>query len=131
MDKIHAYEQELSTYLYQQVTKLDQVRVYGPKTHRAASQAFTTGAIHPHDLSTMLDQSGIAIRAGHHCTQALHREIQAQSTARASLYFYNTKAEIDVFIAALQESIDFFSEILAKKHIAFGRDLFSTSAIPK
>jgi cysteine desulfurase / selenocysteine lyase len=69
--------------------------------------------VHPHDLSTMLDQSGIAIRAGHHCTQPLHRELKAQSTARASLYFYNTKAEIDQFIVALKESIDFFAEIFA------------------
>jgi cysteine desulfurase / selenocysteine lyase len=113
MAEIHAYEQELSAYLYQQVTKISQVRVYGPKTHRAALTAFTSGEIHPHDLSTMLDQSGIAIRAGHHCTQPLHRELKAQSTARASLYFYNTKAEIDVFVAALQESIDFFAEIFA------------------
>jgi cysteine desulfurase / selenocysteine lyase len=113
MAEIHAYEQELSAYLYQQVTKIDRVRVYGPKTHRAALTAFTSGEIHPHDLSTMLDQSGIAIRAGHHCTQPLHRELKAQSTARASLYFYNTKAEIDVFAAALQESIDFFAEIFA------------------
>jgi cysteine desulfurase / selenocysteine lyase len=113
MAEIHAYEQELSAYLYQQVTKISQVRVYGPKTHRAALTAFTSGEIHPHDLSTMLDQSGIAIRAGHHCTQPLHRELKAQSTARASLYFYNTKAEIDVFVAALQESIDFFAGIFS------------------
>jgi cysteine desulfurase / selenocysteine lyase len=113
MPEIHAYEQELSAYLYQQLAKIPQVRTYGPKTHRAALAAFTAGEVHPHDLSTMLDQSGIAIRAGHHCTQPLHRELKAQSTARASLYFYNTKAEIDQFIVALQESIDFFAEIFA------------------
>jgi cysteine desulfurase / selenocysteine lyase len=61
----------------------------------------------------MLDQAGIAIRAGHHCTQPLHRFIKAQSTARASLYFYNTKAEIDSFIASLQESIEFFDSIFS------------------
>jgi cysteine desulfurase / selenocysteine lyase len=113
MPEIHAYEQELSAYLYQQLAKIPQVRTYGPKTHRAALAAFTAGEVHPHDLSTMLDQSGIAIRAGHHCTQPLHRELKAQSTARASLYFYNTKAEIDQFIVALQESINFFAEIFA------------------
>jgi cysteine desulfurase / selenocysteine lyase len=111
MAEIHAYEQELSNYLYQQVAKIPQIRVYGPQTNRAALAAFTAGEVHPHDLSTMLDEAGVAIRAGHHCTQPLHREIGAQSTARASLYFYNTKAEIDVFVAALQESIDFFAEI--------------------
>jgi cysteine desulfurase / selenocysteine lyase len=113
MTEIHAYEQELSIYLYQQLAKIPQIRTYGPKSHRAALAAFTAGEVHPHDLSTMLDQSGIAIRAGHHCTQPLHRELKAQSTARASLYFYNTKAEIDQFIVALQESIDFFAEIFA------------------
>jgi cysteine desulfurase / selenocysteine lyase len=113
MAEIHAYEQELSVYLYQQLTKIPQLRIYGPKSHRAALAAFTAGEVHPHDLSTMLDQSGIAIRAGHHCTQPLHRELKAQSTARASLYFYNTKAEIDQFIVALKESIDFFAEIFA------------------
>jgi cysteine desulfurase / selenocysteine lyase len=111
MAEIHAYEQELSSYLYQQLSQIPQLRIYGPKTHRAALAAFTAGEVHPHDLSTMLDQAGIAIRAGHHCTQPLHRELKAQSTARASLYFYNTKAEIDVFVAALKESIDFFAEI--------------------
>jgi cysteine desulfurase / selenocysteine lyase len=111
MAEIHAYEQELSSYLYQQLSQIPQLRIYGPKAHRAALAAFTAGEVHPHDLSTMLDQAGIAIRAGHHCTQPLHRELQAQSTARASLYFYNTKAEIDVFVAALKESIDFFAEI--------------------
>jgi cysteine desulfurase / selenocysteine lyase len=113
MAEIHAYEQELSAYLYQQLVKIPQIRTYGPKSHRAALAAFTAGEVHPHDLSTMLDQSGIAIRAGHHCTQPLHRELKAQSTARASLYFYNTKAEIDQFIVALKESIDFFAEIFA------------------
>ncbi len=113
MAEIHAYEQELSVYLYQQLAKIPQIRTYGPTSHRAALAAFTAGEVHPHDLSTMLDQSGIAIRAGHHCTQPLHRELKAQSTARASLYFYNTKAEIDQFIVALQESIDFFAEIFA------------------
>ncbi len=113
MAEIHAYEQELSVYLYQQLAKIPQIRTYGPKSHRAALAAFTAGEVHPHDLSTMLDQSGIAIRAGHHCTQPLHRELKAQSTARASLYFYNTKGEIDQFIVALKESIDFFAEIFA------------------
>lgn len=116
MDQIHAYEQELTAYLFQQLEQLPEVRIYGPKpaadgSGRAALAAFTTGAVHPHDLSTILDQAGIAIRAGHHCTQPLHRCVGAQSTARASLYFYNTREEIDAFIVALKDAIEFFGSI--------------------
>lgn len=116
MDQINAYEEELTAYLFQQLDQLPAVRTYGPKPNakadnRAALASFTTGTVHPHDLSTILDQAGIAIRAGHHCTQPLHRFIQAQSTARASLYFYNTKEEIDAFIVSLKEAIDFFGSI--------------------
>jgi cysteine desulfurase/selenocysteine lyase len=116
MDKIHDYEQELTAHLFQQLEQIPEVRIYGPKPNangsgRAALASFTAGGIHPHDLSTILDQAGVAIRAGHHCTQPLHRQIGAQSTARASLYFYNTREEIDVFIASLKEAIEFFGGI--------------------
>jgi cysteine desulfurase / selenocysteine lyase len=115
MDKIHAYEQELTTYMVEKLMNVPLVKIYGPKLpkERAGLAAFTSADIHPHDLSTMLDQAGIAIRAGHHCTQPLHRFLKAQSTARASLYFYNTQAEVDAFIAALIESIEFFDGIFA------------------
>jgi cysteine desulfurase/selenocysteine lyase len=116
MDKIHAYEQELTSYLFQQLAQIPEVKTYGPNpnadaSNRAALASFTTGAVHPHDLSTILDQAGIAIRAGHHCTQPLHRHIGAQSTARASLYFYNTREEIDAFIVSLKEAVEFFGSI--------------------
>ncbi|MEB3210614.1 MAG: SufS family cysteine desulfurase [Leptolyngbyaceae bacterium] len=116
MEKIYDYEHELTAYLFKQLATLPEVRVYGPKpaedgTGRAALASFTTGAVHPHDLSTILDQSAIAIRAGHHCTQPLHRYLGAQSTARASLYFYNTREEIDTFIESLKEAIEFFGSI--------------------
>lgn len=114
MERIHAYEQELTAYLFERLQELPAVTVYGPKSgDRAALASFTVGEVHPHDLSTILDQSGIAIRAGHHCTQPLHRYLGVQSTARASLYFYNTRAEIDQFIAALGEAIAFFSDVFA------------------
>jgi cysteine desulfurase / selenocysteine lyase len=111
MEAIHAYEQELSQYLYQQITQIPGLRVYGPPGDRAALAAFTVGCAHANDLSTLLDESGIAIRSGHHCTQPLHGQLGVTGTARASLYFYNTKAEIDRFIVVLQESIDFFTSI--------------------
>ncbi|QZZ19124.1 SufS family cysteine desulfurase [Leptothermofonsia sichuanensis E412] len=116
MDKIHAYEQELTAYLFHQLEQIPEVRTCGPRpkadgSGRAALAAFTAGSTHPHDLSTILDQAGVAIRAGHHCTQPLHRYLGAQSTARASLYFYNTCDEIDRFIQALKEAIEFFGSI--------------------
>jgi cysteine desulfurase / selenocysteine lyase len=118
MDRIHAYEAELTAYLFQRLTEIPELRIYGPRPDvegegRAALASFTAGEVHPHDLSTILDQAGIAIRAGHHCTQPLHRVIKVQSTARASLYFYNTHAEIDALVASLKEAIDFFGSIFS------------------
>ncbi len=116
MDNIYAYEAELTGYLFEQLQQIPTIRTYGPKPKlaglgRAALAAFTAGDVHPHDLSTILDQAGVAIRAGHHCTQPLHRYLVAQSTARASLSFYNTREEIDVFIVALKEAVEFFGSI--------------------
>ncbi|MCM1982335.1 SufS family cysteine desulfurase [Lyngbya confervoides] len=116
MDRIHAYEAELTAYLFKRLAEVPEVTVYGPQPDargegRTALASFTAGEVHPHDLSTILDQAGVAIRAGHHCTQPLHRAIGAQSTARASLYFYNTPAEIDKFIESLQEAVEFFGSI--------------------
>jgi cysteine desulfurase/selenocysteine lyase len=113
MDNIHAYEEELTAYLFRRLAEIPEVKIYGPQpkadgSGRAALASFTTGDVHPHDLSTILDQAGVAIRAGHHCTQPLHRCIKAQSTARASLYFYNTRADIDTFIESLKEAVAFF-----------------------
>jgi cysteine desulfurase / selenocysteine lyase len=113
MDKIHAYEEELTAHLFRRLAEIPELKIFGPQpkangSGRAALASFTAGDVHPHDLSTILDQAGVAIRAGHHCTQPLHRVIQAQSTARASLYFYNTTQEIDTFVAALKEAIAFF-----------------------
>lgn len=116
MEAILAYEHELNAYLFEQLNQIPEVTIYGPQpkadgSGRAALASFTCGQVHPHDLSTILDRAGVAIRAGHHCTQPLHRYLNVQSSARASLYFYNTREEIDAFIEALKEAIDFFSGI--------------------
>lgn len=116
MDKIYTYEAELTGYLFEQLAQIPEIRTYGPLPKvaglgRAALASFTAGDVHPHDLSTILDQAGVAIRAGHHCTQPLHRYLVAQSTARASLSFYNTRQEIDVFITTLKEAVEFFGSI--------------------
>ena len=116
MDRISDYEHQLTAYLYEQIAQVPKVKLYGPNpqpdgTGRAAIATFTLEGVHAQDLSALLDQSGIAIRSGHHCTQPLHHLLGVNSTARASLYFYNTFDEVDAFIAALKETIDFFGNI--------------------
>ncbi len=115
MGAIAAYEHDLTAYLYQKLSQVPGLTLYGPRPQadgsgRAALATFTVEGVHAQDLSTLLDQSGIAIRSGHHCTQPLHRLLGVSSTARASLYFYNTFEEIDRFAAALQDTLDFFRQ---------------------
>ncbi|XGV88839.1 MAG: SufS family cysteine desulfurase [Limnothrix sp. BL-A-16] len=116
MDAIHDYEAELTRHLFDRLGVIPEVRIYGPRPQgdgsgRAALAAFTVEGIHAHDLSSFLDQEGIAIRSGHHCTQPLHKSLNIASTARASLYFYNTIEEIDRFAQALRATIDFFQSV--------------------
>ncbi|MEM6503415.1 MAG: SufS family cysteine desulfurase [Cyanobacteria bacterium P01_C01_bin.89] len=117
MDKIHAYEAELTRHLFDGLAQIDGITIYGPQpdaegTGRAALAAFTTAAVHAHDLATLIDQSGIAIRSGHHCTQPLHKHLKVSATARASLSFYNTHDEIDQFLKALKETLEFFASVM-------------------
>ncbi|NEN93821.1 MAG: aminotransferase class V-fold PLP-dependent enzyme, partial [Okeania sp. SIO3H1] len=118
MEKIHNYEAELTTYLFEKLNQIPEVTIYGPQPNangesRAALASFTVENLHPNDLSTMLDEAGVAIRSGHHCAQPLHQYLNISSTARASLSFYNTRDDIDAFIVALKETIEFFSNIMA------------------
>jgi cysteine desulfurase/selenocysteine lyase len=117
MDAIHAYEQELTAHLFQHLAEIPEVTIYGPKpkadgSGRAALASFTVAGLHANDLSTFLDEAGIAIRSGHHCTQPLHHYLSLPATARASLYFYNTREDVAAFITSLQETIDFFGSVL-------------------
>jgi cysteine desulfurase/selenocysteine lyase len=117
MDKIHDYEQQLTTYLFKKLGEIPNLRIYGATNkkdgkNRAALASFNVTNIHGTDLATMLDNEGIAVRAGHHCTQPLHDFFSASGSARASLYFYNTSQEIDVFISALKDTIDFFNSVM-------------------
>ena len=116
LDRIAHYEHELTRYLYECLADVPKLKLYGPKPEadgsgRAAIATFTVDNLHAQDISTFLDQAGIAIRSGHHCTQPLHRLLNIDSTARASLYFYNTYDEIDSFVAALKDTIEFFGNI--------------------
>jgi cysteine desulfurase/selenocysteine lyase len=114
LERVHAHEQKLTARLLEGLQRIPGLKIYGPKdpARRAGLVSFSAEGIHPHDLSTLLDEQGIAIRAGHHCTQPLHRHLQVQSTARASVYLYNTLAEVDRFLEVLAEAVAFFREAL-------------------
>lgn len=117
MDKIHQYEEQLTAYLFEKLNQIPHLKIYGNQPTpegkgRACLAAFNVDGIHASDLATLLDNEGIAIRSGHHCTQPLHRYLEISGSARASLYFYNTFEEIDTFIQALKETIDFFKQMM-------------------
>jgi cysteine desulfurase/selenocysteine lyase len=103
MDRIHLHELELVDYALEVLLSMPDIAVYGPKTNEARGGviSFNLGDIHPHDLGTLLDRDGVAVRAGHHCAQPLMRRLGQAATARASFYIYNTRAEIDALAAAL------------------------------
>ncbi len=101
LERVAEHEQALAQAAIEQLTQIDGVTVYGPRGHRAGVVSFTYGDIHPHDIATILDQDGVCIRAGHHCTQPLMRRLNVAATARASFYLYN---ELDD-VAALAGSV--------------------------
>jgi len=106
MDKVHDLELELGRYLYERLSAYKEVTIYGPKDgERAALCAFNVDGVHPTDLATMMDLDGVAIRSGHHCAQPLHRKLGVEASARASLYVYNSKQDVDAFIAALESAV--------------------------
>ncbi len=109
LDTIAAYEQALLNYATGQLAELDGVRLVGLAAHKAAVLSFVVDGIHPHDLGTILDREGIAIRAGHHCAQPLMQRLGLPATARASFGVYNTYTEIDAFVKALHKAKKLFS----------------------
>lgn len=115
IDEVAAYEEELAGYLYKSLTAFEEVRVYGPKTGRAALCSFNIDGLNGTDVATFLDLEGIAVRSGHHCAQPLHKALGVESSARASLYVYNTKEEVDRFIVALKSSVDMLGGTLTLK----------------
>lgn len=101
MDKVARHGERLVSYALERMAEVEGMTIYGPRDGRAAVISFTLGDIHPHDLATILDQEGVAIRAGHHCAQPLMRRLDVPATARVSFYVYNTEADIDVLMGAL------------------------------
>lgn len=110
MDNIAAHEADLANYATERLAGLNWVNVQGTTPGKAAIYSFTLqGAAHPHDISTVLDKKGVAVRAGHHCAHPLMEHFGVTATCRASFGLYNTKAEVDVLIEALELCHDLFS----------------------
>jgi cysteine desulfurase/selenocysteine lyase len=95
MERIAAYERELTEYGTRILESIPGVRIIGTAPHKAGVLSFTLENAHPHDIGQILDEAGIAIRAGHHCAQPVMQRFNVPATARASLAFYNTTAELD------------------------------------
>jgi cysteine desulfurase/selenocysteine lyase len=106
--EIWEHDQALAAYAYERLTELKGIRLLGPVAGRAGVVSFLLPGIHAHDVVTVADQKGVALRGGHHCTQALLRKLGVESTARASFYFYNTRDEVDRLIEAMCETQRFF-----------------------
>jgi cysteine desulfurase/selenocysteine lyase len=108
---IRQHEKELTAYALSQLKKDSHVTLYGPgdAEKQGGVISFNYGSIHPHDMGTLLDQEGIAIRAGHHCCQPLMRDFGISGTSRASFYIYNTKEDVDAFVAAIKKAATVFS----------------------
>jgi cysteine desulfurase/selenocysteine lyase len=103
MEAIAAHERELTAYALERLSALPGLNIVGPPAHqRGGVVAFTFRGIHPHDIAHMLDMEGIAVRAGHHCAQPLHRRLGLTATVRASFYLYNTAEEVDALARALE-----------------------------
>jgi cysteine desulfurase/selenocysteine lyase len=111
MEDIRAHEKEVTGYAIERLSALPGVTIYGPKNadERVGVVSFNLGDIHPHDVSQVLDQHGVAVRASHHCAQPLMRRLDCAATARASFYLYNTLEEVDALYFALEEAARFFA----------------------
>jgi cysteine desulfurase/selenocysteine lyase len=107
-ERIFRHDQELAHYAYEQLAGLKGIRLFGPRQGRAGLVSFLMQDVHAHDVVTFTDQYGVALRGGHHCNQPLMRKLGVESTARASFYFYNTRAEVDRLIAVLRDAQRFF-----------------------
>jgi len=109
LDRAAAYEHELLEYGTEQLQAIEGLKLIGTAQHKSGVLSFLLEGIHPHDIGTVLDTQGIAIRTGHHCTQPLMQRFRIPATARASLAFYNTKAEIDALVEGIYKTFEVFS----------------------
>lgn len=107
MDNIYNYEHELLAYATSELKKIQGIRFIGESETKSGVLSFVLEGVHPHDLGTLLDKQGVAIRTGHHCTQPLMKRFGITACARASFTFYNTKADVDALITAINKAKEF------------------------
>ena len=111
MNNVQLHEKEITSYAIRRMEEVKGLTIYGPRDveHRVGAVSFNLGDIHAHDLASIMDEEGIAIRSGHHCAQPLMEFLNIPATSRASFYVYNTKDEVDIFINALEKARKLFS----------------------
>ena len=111
MATVAEHDRQLTEYALASLAELDGVTVYGPASPdaRGGVISFTLDGIHPHDVATILDGDGVAVRAGHHCTKPLHRTLGVPATARATFHVYTTSADIDALNSAIQHAQKVFA----------------------
>ncbi|QRG66960.1 cysteine desulfurase [Brevibacillus choshinensis] len=113
MENIERHEKHLVKYAMEQMREIEGLTIYGPQQDRSSLITFNLDTVHPHDLATVLDSYGIAVRAGHHCAQPLMRWLNCTATARASFYLYNTEEEVDVLVAGLKKTKEYFGNVFS------------------
>jgi cysteine desulfurase/selenocysteine lyase len=112
MDEVRRHERELISLAMTRLSDIDDLRIYGPAAERRSGVvSFTLGDVHPHDLATILDGTGVCIRAGHHCAQPLMRRLNVPATARASFYVYNDEGDIDALVAGIMAAKELFGRV--------------------
>ncbi|WP_435067793.1 bifunctional cysteine desulfurase/selenocysteine lyase SufS [Haloplanus sp. C73] len=110
MENVRDHEELLASYAYDRLTEFDGISIYGPPgDDRGGLVAFNVDGVHAHDLSSIVNEHGVAIRAGDHCTQPLHDKLGIPASARASFYIYNTREEVDALIDAISDARDLFA----------------------
>jgi cysteine desulfurase / selenocysteine lyase len=109
MDRIAAHETELLDYATGQLNRIPGVRLIGTAEKKAAVLSFVVDGVHPHDVGTLLNEEGVAIRTGHHCAQPVMQRFKVPATSRASFAFYNTMSEVDALVAAIRKVQKVFS----------------------